>query len=90
MSVKINPISIGARKNARLRQQSINRRNAEEAKLQQIIRDAAKSVMKPKYILNVNKGSLNESSVQKITQDYSGKLDLVDSVWAPWSGQLRK
>ncbi|MEE3348674.1 MAG: hypothetical protein VZR09_01410 [Candidatus Gastranaerophilaceae bacterium] len=90
MSIKIKPISISARRNAKIHQQNINKKIAEEAKLQQITRDVAKSVTEPIYTLNVNKSLLNESSIQKTVQNYSGKSDLVDSVWAPWSKNFRK
>ena len=90
MSIKIKPITISTRRNARLRQQNIKRQIAEEARLQQITRNAAKSVAEPCYTLNVNKSLLNESSIQKTVQNYSGKSDLVDSVWAPWSKNFRK
>ena len=89
MSIKIKPITISTRRNARLRQQNIKRQIAEEANLQQITRDAAKSVAEPCYTLNVNKNMLNENTIHQTTLDYSGKLDLVDSVWAPWSKNFK-
>ena len=89
MNIKIKPITISTRRNARLRQQNIKRQIAEEARLQQITREAVKSVAEPRFVLNINKNLLNENTVQKTTQDYSGKLDLVDSIWAPWSKNFK-
>lgn len=63
---------------------------AEEAKLNEIIKNAAKSVYgSGNVFVDVNKGFMNESVNDRIL-GYKSLLDSCHGDWAPWSKSFKK
>jgi len=78
---------IQAQKNAQKKVRKI----ANEQKLQEITKKVARSILDTTKKVTVSKtGDITEFSVEKIIQEYDGKMELVDNIWAPWSKSYKK
>jgi len=71
--------------------EAMEAQKAEEVRIQGVVERIAKSVMNPmrKVTVKVN-GDITDFSATKLSQEYTTKLGITDSIWAPWSKNFKK
>jgi len=90
MSLKLKPITIGSKRKLATRQKKAAMRKAAEERLQNYTRNLAREILGVPRRVTVNKGDISEFSAHSLSQNYVGKLDMANSVWAPWSKSYRE
>jgi len=90
MPLKVNFLNIGEKRIARQRKLLAEKRQKDEIKLQEMVKNAAKNISKNKVKLEISPNNLGEISITDISQTYRGILAYSDSIWAPWSKSFKK
>lgn len=85
MEIK-NITNLGVKKAAKIFEQKISKKAKNDMKFNLYVRQMAREILGEKRRISFEKldADVANFSASDVVRDYAGKLEMTDSVWAPW------